>query len=223
MFYTKPAKNGIGIELWATKDDMERLYDVIGRFWEPDDTPTLEHADHRNFIISILSYEIRKSFQGGRLRQADRSNDLVYYGVRISWVQILFALAALRFNTRLKAMTKLEASIFLQLEYWIEHAMEAFDPVGAADLQPFFADGIHSGNQYLFQFMRGIDVEFMALGGGKKAFRQLPRLLKQAIYGTNEYNAFLARLAAHAKRLNCEISSIEFKDDHIDYEKLGLY
>ena len=65
--------------------------------------------------------------------------------------------------------------------------------------------------------MRSINFEYFLLGGGKKAFRKLPDLLKRGIYYTDEYKAHKSFLTNEAKRLNCVINDLEIDDDNIDY------
>src|SRR5690606_32779392 len=141
-----------------------------------------------------------------------------YFGCAFSWVYILFSLSALRHNTRYIEANKFDLGIFLQLEYWIEKSMYSFDPIGASTLAPYLNDGVYSGNEYLYQFMRSINAEFFLLGGGKRAFRQLPKLLRRAVYFTDEFQSYLDHLNNEAKRYQCEVEDLDLDDDDKIYD-----
>jgi hypothetical protein len=112
---------------------------------------------------------------------------------------------------------KYDLSIFLQLEFWLEKSMRTFDFIGSTLLIPFINDGIYASNEFLYQYMRSIDIEFFSLGGGEKSFRELPKLMKRSIYGTKEYDSYLQHLHKQSKRLKCKIDEIEFEEDNEIY------
>ena len=66
--------------------------------------------------------------------------------------------------------------------------------------------------------MRGINLDSFLLGGGKKAFRKLPELLKRSVLYSEEYDAYKTFLNSEAKKMNCDINDLEIDDDRIDYE-----
>ena len=51
----------------------------------------------------------------------------------------------------------------------------------------FIEDGLYGANNYIYQYMRSINLDYYLLGGGKSAFRKLPNLLRKGIFFTNEY------------------------------------
>lgn len=110
--------------------------------------------------------------------------------------------------------------MILQLEYWLEEAMCSFDTVGANALIPYISGAIEQGNPYLYQFMRSINADYFELRSGKTAFRKLGRMLRKAVYATDEYHRYNAFLILEAQRLNCEIADLELSDEHIDYDSL---
>ena len=146
--------------------------------------------------------------------------DQVYYGTELSWVDILFALSALRFNMRFYETSKLEIALFLQLEHWIASAMKSYDPKGADELVRFIDGGIDGGNDYMYHYMRSVNTDYFSLNGGKRAFRELPKLLQKGVSYTREYTEFKKHLEKEAARLNCDITEMEIDDNHIDYENL---
>lgn len=221
MIYTVPTKRGVGIELWGNYDDIHTLYNVVGKFWNDDNHKNSKEYDNRDALISGFSYELRKCYEASRLKREHSHfsfEPIPYFGTTFSWVHILFALSALRFNTHSVESNKLDLSMFLLLEFWIEKSMNDFDAVGARNLIPFINGGIFSGNKYLYQYMRGINMDYFLLGGGKKAFRKLPDLLKRATCLSTEYKDYLGFLASEAVRLNCDINDLELSDENIDYE-----
>ncbi|MFA6152004.1 MAG: hypothetical protein WC716_11830 [Chitinophagaceae bacterium] len=220
MFYTIPTKRGLGLELWGTSADLEILHDIIGKFWQLEGHQSQKGFENRDTLISGFSYEVRKAFQGSRLKRDQNHlfpDGNEYVGCQLSWVHILFSIRALRYNMSYAESTKLDLGIFLQLEYWIERSMYAFDETGAGKLAPYISDGIYAENELLYQFMRRIDAEYFALGGGKAAFRKLPQLLKKASFFTEEFKAYNAHLHKEAKRLHCEADALELDEDESIY------
>ena len=98
--------------------------------------------------------------------------------------------------------------------------MNEFDETGAKKLVGFIDDGLYGANYAIYQYMRSINLDYFQLGGGKRAFRKLPELLKRGIFFTDEYKEYQEFLEREAKQLNCDVSDMEIDDDHIDYEHL---
>ncbi len=222
MIYALSTKRGLGLELWGTYDDLYLLYEVVGNFWNDEIKTKVKGFENRDALISSFSYEIRHTYQGDRLKS--KTNHLTYqsgqyFGCKLSWVHIFFSLAALKYNMRFKAVSKLDTAIFLQLEYWIEKCLCSFDNCGA-ELLPYIDNAIYSANEYIYQYMRTINAEYFKLGGGKNAFRKLPQLLKKSVYGTTEYLDYWEFLKSEAKRLDCKVDDLEINDDDIDYSKI---
>lgn len=223
MFYIVNTKRGLGAELWGTYDDLRNVYDVIGKFWNQENFLHTKGFENRDKVISGFVHEIRKAYEGSRLRREHSHfslDTLNYFGCQFSWVHLLFSLTAIRFNMRFSESDKFDLAIILQLEYWTERAMCGFDETGAGNLKYYIADGIYQANPYIYQFMRSINADYFELGGGKTAFRMLSNLLKRAVYATDEYNSYHAHLVLEAQRLDCEITDLELSDDNINYEKI---
>lgn len=223
MIYIIPTKGGLGVEVWGTYDDLSNFYNVIGKFWNNEDKLTKKGFDNRDNLISGFSYEIRKAKEGNRLKRNSSHfsfEEQKHYGVQISWVHFLFSLTALKFNMKYCETNKFDISQILLIEFWLEKAMISYDEIGAKNLIGFIEDGLYGGNNHIYQCMRSVNLDFFILGGGKRAFRKLPELLKRGIYYTDEYKDYLKFLKEEAKKLNCEISELELSDDDFDYENL---
>lgn len=223
MIYTIPTKNGFGIELWGTHDDLSNLHSIMAKFWGNEDFLNKKGFSNRDSLISGFSYEIRKAYEQSRLIRANShhsAKSIEHFGIQLSWVHILFSLTALRFNMRFMESDKDDLSMFVQLEHSLEQSMNDFDKVGAKLLIPFIDGGIYAGNEYLYQYMRAINVDYFELGGEKKSFRILPELLNKAVLNTPEYMDYLSFLTKEAKRLKCDISDLELDDEHIPYESI---
>lgn len=223
MIYIIPTKRGLGVEIWGTYDDLNNFYEVIGKFWNDEDKTNKKGFDNRDTLISGFSYEIRKAKDGSRLKRnrghfSFEEHD--HFGAQISWVHFLFSLTALKFNMRYAETNKFDISQMLLIEFWLEKAMNSYDEVGARALIGFIEDGLYGGNNHIYQCMRSINFDFFLLGGGKKAFRKLPNLLKRGVFYTEEYKDYEKFLEAEAKNLNCKISDLELSDDDFDYENL---
>ncbi len=223
MIYILPTKKGMGVELWGTHEDLTNFYNVIGKFWNDENKLNIKGFENRDKLISGFSYEIRKAYEGSRLKRKTSQfslEELDYFGAQISWVHFLFSLTALKFNMRYSETTKYDISMFLQIEFWLEKAMNGFDEVGAQNLIGFIEDGLYGANEYIYHYMRSINIDYFMLGGGKKAFRQLPDLLRRGIFYTNEYKTYRAFLENDAKRLGCEINNMDINEGNIDYENI---
>lgn len=223
MIYIIPTKGGFGVEIWGTYEDLNDFYMFIGKFWNHEDRLNIKGFENRDSLISGFSYEIRKAKDGNRLIRNFSHFSLeehTYYGVKISWVHLLFTLTSIKFNMRYSETDKYDISQILLIEYLTEKAMISYDQVGAKLLIGFIEDGLYGGNEYIYLFMRSINLDFFILGGGKKAFRKLPNLLIKGVYYTAEYTEYLKFLENEAIRLNCKISELEINDDDFDYEKI---
>ena len=223
MLHITPTLRGIGVKLWGTHEDLNIFYETIGKFLGEERNLILTGAENRDKIISSFSYEIRKAFEGQRLKKKSDHSDIdevEYFGTEISWVHFLFFLTALKFNMRYSGTTKFDVAMLLQIEFGIEEAMKAYDEIGARKLVGFIEGGIYEANEYIYHYMRSINMEYIMLGGGKKAFRQLPRLLNKAVFHTDDCNAYRTFLEKEAKRLGCSVNDMEINDDDVDYEGL---
>lgn len=223
MFYMVSTKNGLGVELWGTPDDLRNIYSVLGNLWNKEDYLSKQGFESRDKLISGFSYELRKAIDGHRQKRNQNHfsfESLEYLGCKISWVHFLFTLSALKRNMKYYETNKFDLSVFLQMEFWLEKAMDQYDERGAERLKPFISDTIYAGNDSIYLFMRTINLEYLKLRGGKRAFRKLPDLLKKAVYYTKEYDEYSQRIKEDAELLGCKISELEVNDDHIDYQNL---
>lgn len=223
MIYTIPTKRGMGVELWGNFDDLSNLYDVIGKLWSDENKLNIIGYENRDKLISSLSYEVRKTFEGARLKRKKSHfspEAIPHYGTHISWVHFIFSLSALRYNMRFSETSKYDLSMFLQIEYWLEKSMNDFDEIGSRNLIGFIDDALDGANEYIYHYMRSINMDYILLGGGKRAFRKLPELLKRGIFFTHEYEDYKTFLEGEAKRLGCGVNDIEINDDIVDYEHI---
>lgn len=223
MIYLIPTKKGFGVELWGTYEDLESLYEVVGKFWNDENNLNKKGFENRDKLISGFSYEIRKAKEGSRL-QKDFSHFTLekqkYLGTQISWVHFLFSLSAIKHNMRYYETNKFDISYILLIEFWLAKAMYQFDEVGANKLNKFIEDGLYGANEYIYHYMRSINLDYFLLRRGKKNFRELSNLLSRGVLFTEEYKAYETFLKEEAKRLNCEVNDIEIDDDKVDYEKM---
>jgi len=221
MLHITPTPRGVGVKLWGTYEDLNHFYEVIGKYWGEERNLTLTGAENRDKLISSFSYEVRKAFEGQRLEKKSDHPEILgvaYFGCEISWVHFLFFLAALKFNMRYCETTKFDIAMVLQVEYWLEKAMKDFDETGARKLIGFIDGGIYEANEYIYHYMRKINMDYVMQGGGKKAFRELPELLEKAVFLTDEYDVYQNFLENEAKRLGCTVNDLEIDDDYVDYE-----
>lgn len=213
----------MGVEFWGTFNDLNNFYYTLGEFWNDENNSDKPDFLNRDKLISGFSYEIRKAKEGSRQKRANSHYSLepeVYYGCKLSWVHILFSLAAVKYNMRFQEVNKFEVAQILQIEFWLERAMRSFDEQGANELVGYIEDGLYGANKYIYHYMRCINLEYFLLGGGKKAFRKLSSLLRKGVYLTDEYKQYAEHLENEAKRLGCDVNDVELSDDEVDYGKL---
>jgi len=223
MIYIIPTKHGMGVELWGTHDDLSDLHDIISRFWNDENSITIKGYENRGKLISGFSYEIRKAYEASRLKRKSSHysfDEIDHFGTEISWVHFLFSLSAIKYNMRYRDISKYDISLILQLEFWLEKAMNNYDEIGARNLIGFIEDGIYGANEFIYHYMRSINLDYYLLGGGKRTFRKLPELLRRGIFFTTEYKSYRSFLEEDAKRLNCTIDELELDDNDIDYDSV---
>ena len=211
------------VELWGTHEDLNNLYEVLGRFWNDENKLNINGYENRDKLISGFSYEIRKAFEGSRLKRKTSHysfEETEYFGTQISWVHFLFSLTALKFNMRYSETSKLDISMILQIEFWLERAMNNYDEIGARNLVGFIDDGLYGANEFIYHYMRSINLDYFLLGGGKRAFRKLPDLLQRGIFFSDEYKSYKNDLEKDAKRLGCDVNDMDIDDDNIDYDNM---
>jgi len=221
MLYLISTKRGIGVELWGTYSDLHTFYEIISRFWGDEEKYKIPGAENRDKVLSGFAHEIRKAYEGMRLKRKTNHftlDEAEYFGTQISWVHFLFSLTALKYNMRYYELTKYEISVFLQIEFWLEKAMNSYDTIGARKLVGYIEDGIYGANEYIYQYMRSINFDYILLDGGKKAFRQLSALLQRGVYNTAEYQEYRFSLENDSKKLKCNITDLDIDDDDVNYE-----
>lgn len=212
MIEMSACKNGLDVEVWGSNEGLVRLYSTLSKVWGGDALyGDVESHESRNNVINGFSYYIRKAISGEMLHNK-KDFKIEYYGFRISWVHAIFVLNAIRYNLRSKVAGKLDLAVFLEIEHWLEESMKEYDKEGFLKLQPYIDGGIYTGNPNLYLYMRSIDYQAKKSGTGKKAFRKLPALLRQAVFGTKEYEQYEIYLQAKAEEHNCSISELEISD-----------
>lgn len=223
MFYLVTTKNGIGVEIWGTYDDIRLVHTVVQNFWGNEDNLNTKGHESRDNVISSFSRELRKTYEGSRLKRKTSHfafEETHHYGCALSWVHILFSLSALRFNMRYQETSKMDISIFMQFEYWLEMAAMSYDIKGAVELRPFYNGAILGSVDIIYQLLCSINADYLRMKGGKRAFRKLPEMLKRGIPFTSEHEKYKDFLKQEAKRLNCEIHQLEINDEDIDFDNI---
>jgi hypothetical protein len=69
MFYLKPTKNGIGIEVWGTYDDIKTIHSIVQNFLGNEKSDKVKNSEERDDVISGFSNELRKTHEGSRLKR----------------------------------------------------------------------------------------------------------------------------------------------------------
>lgn len=98
------------------------------------------------------------------------------------------------------SQNKLLDRIMLQIEYLTEKSLEFFDIKTGKLLIPFVGNSSLGENPFVNNYMRLVNAEYFALGGGEKGFKQLPNLLVYGIKGTQAFNAIKRSIIMAAKK-----------------------
>ncbi|MBW3467498.1 DUF6904 family protein [Arthrospiribacter ruber] len=215
MFYLLPTKRGLGVEFWGSYDDLRTIYEVLYSFWEVD-----FYEPNRESLISSICYEIRHAYQGDRLNRESSHfghDPVAHYGFQISWVQLLFLIAYINHKKSSSSRNKLLDGIMLQIEYWTEKSLESFDIKTGKMLIPFVGNTLFGGNPYIYYYMRLVNADYFALGGGKNGFNQLPKLLASGVKGTELFKSIKRSLLKSAKEFQCDPLEIELDEDESIY------
>lgn len=224
MFYIIPTVNGIGVEIWGNYDDLQLIHAVIQPFWNQEEKSNDPAYNSRDNVIVDFSRGLRKAFQGMRLKRTcshysphEKAN---VYGFRMTWPHIIFSLSAIKFNMRNSQNNKYGISILMQLEYLLESCASEYDEQGAVELGRFINGAINGGCQNIYQTMVFVEIDFIEMNGGKRAFRKLPHLLERGVYATEEHKKFSKILEEEANKLACKTYEVGFQHEIVDYEDL---
>ena len=222
MIHILPTKRGVGVELWGTHSDLLAIYELASsscfdNYFSNDDS-----NENRNNVISMFSYEVRHAFQKNRqIKKGYLESDDEYYGSKFTWVQFIFVISVLKTNIFYSESNKINISLLLQLEHYLESAMHIYDEKGASKLSFLIKEKSgYLSSRYVYQCMRMIDVKFLELGGGKRAFRKLPNLFIVAYPYTEDNKSFVSSLEEVSFQNKINLNDLEIKDDHVDYDNL---
>ncbi|MBQ9311466.1 MAG: hypothetical protein IJ213_00290 [Bacteroidales bacterium] len=204
MIYCIADKNGKRVNFRGNKEDLNYLYKVLGKYACTNDEISNQHSafKSRSQLNTYFFYEIRHCYLGDRNIINDGYFETYYkfisYECSFSWVYILFFINSIRRNMHFCDSSKLEQSILLYLEYWIETAMRNYDTTGAINLSKYITNHIDVDNKYLYQYMRKIDTLLTSMPNGKKTFRTIDSLMLASDNTRPEYTELLTQLTLEA-------------------------
>jgi hypothetical protein len=220
MLQSNPSKKGTGIEIWGDYGDLAGLHKTIhkigNRLNEYDDK-----FKGQSDIIMAFAYEIRKAFEGFRLREAfsfDPHNKVDYYGFQYLWTDLLFAVSVLRLNAGYVTMDELDQANLYILEYNLKNSLTKYDPKGAEFIKLFIGQKINVHDPLIFLMLQGINFEYLSRKPSKARFRSIPTLIIGYTSPFSEtHQLWKADLELAAKKCNCELLQIEY-GDYPDFE-----
>ena len=161
MIYAVPTKKGLGVELWGTREDLEYLYEVISKFWNDENLLHIKGYEDKNKLISSFSYEIRKASYGSRLTRNSSHysfEEIPYLGFKVSWVHIVFSIAALRYNMRMVESNKGEIAMLEEMRKMIAEQLNCEESEITADTS--FKDDLGADSLDLFEMVMAFEEEF---------------------------------------------------------------
>lgn len=213
MLQSNPSKKGTGIEIWGDYGDLANLHQTIHKI-----ATRLNGYDDKfkgqSDIIMSLAYEVRKSFEGSRLRKDfsfDADNKVSYYGFQYLWTDLLFAVSVLRLNAGYIVLDELDQANLYILEHNLKKSLFEYDPKGADQIQHFIGQRINVQDKLIFLMLQGINFEYLSQKPSKTRFRNIPNLIIGYTSPFSEtYKLWKADLGKSAKRHKCEIEEIEY-------------
>lgn len=213
MLQSNPSKNGTGIEIWGDYGDLASLYHTIhkiaSRLNEYDDK-----FKGQSDIVMSFAYEVRKSYEGSRLRETfsfNSENKVNYYGFQYLWTDLLFAISVLRLNAGYVMMDELDQANLYILEYTLKSSLTAYDPKGAEVLKLFIGQRINVHDPLIFHMLQGINYVYLSQKPSKARFRNIPNLIIGYTSPFSEtHKLWKEDLEKNAKKLNCAVLQIEY-------------
>ena len=211
--------HGAGVRLWGSCEELYEIYEVLDKFWEPEENrnPLRYELDT---LIGSFAYDIRKAFTGCRTiakKHPVTGEEGEWFAVEITWTHVVFYFAVLRHNMSYFPYSEMELKAVNDLQESLYACMDKFCPRYSKSMKPFIEGAIYCGNEYLMAYMEDINyshLSWLRYGTPKDGFRYLAtQLMYHTIYDTYPYRTMLSRLKASAKKLNCGINDLRF-----DYE-----
>lgn len=208
MLLSKPTKHGSGILLYGDAYDLGAVYETIQLLCER--APM--QGNIGDFAIG-LAVDLRKAREGGRERIRVNSEDIQYWGAKILWPDFLVQVGLLRWAVGFQVVGRRDQSNVFALESCAEDALIAFDGETGTKVFEWLSTFRGFGNDYLTQFIEEANVALVTSAGGKKRFRQLPRLLKALDPFSPEYQQFKTEMEEIAKKQNTDPSALVSSSD----------
>ncbi|MUV04597.1 hypothetical protein GN157_12845 [Flavobacterium rakeshii] len=220
MLQSNPSPKGTGIEIWGDYGDLAGLHQTIHKIGN-----RLNEYDNKfkgqSDIIMSLAYEVRKSFEGSRLREQfsfDSDNRVEYFGFQYLWTDLLFAVSVLRLNAGYVTMDELDQANLYILEYNLKSSLTAYDPKGAETLKLFIGQRINVHDPLIFLILQGINFEYLSQKPSKTRFRNIPNLIVEyTSFFSETHKLWRKDLEKSAKQLGCDVLDIEY-GEYPDFE-----
>lgn len=229
MLEFSSTKNYVGIQFWGSQQTLEVLYNWIYKFIldnesgieSPWESETMIQ-NPRTKIMSSFAYEIRKAMQGSRLVKEVTipylEEQSYVLGSEVSFVEYIFFINTIKANMLYKPTSKKDIAILLLLEDGFERVCKEVDYKTGIELSSLLDNQLDVQSPYIFHMMCEAQLEFLKMGGGKRAFKTIPALVSIAEAFTQKHSHYVKTIEKTLKRLNCTIDEITVNDEGFDYE-----
>jgi hypothetical protein len=210
MIKIVPTKRGAGITLSGDFNDLDSLYETVHFLAET------APYDAQDFLLS-LAYEVRHALQGNR--KVEKSNGNTYFGVDIVWPIFLSQLALLRRNAAYLPTTRTHQANLFRMEAATHEALGKLNEKVATDCIEWLERGNSFHHEYIFEFVTRLSSTYLtnAKSIGTRT-RQLPGLLRQLHWFSDEYKLFEAQIKNVAQQKNVDPRTLHDSSEWPEFE-----
>ena len=213
MFYAKPTKQGLGLELYCDYFESSSLLEIINDVACQIVNDVCKHGQYQ--VLMNFAYEIRKAHEGKRLKDKLPINTNfqknTYYGTRFIWTDILIMINVLRNNSAYIPTTRKHHAYLYSLESAIENALVSYNDYGHVISQLFIDAQLEVSSKYLLPLYQIIHILFVKEKNPYDRFKKIPQLFQDLLlpYST-QYKEMVDMIEEEAKKFNTLPEYYEF-------------
>lgn len=213
MLVAFPTTHGTGVTLYGDPGDLSSLHFTLlkmsGLNGRKDWVAQSE-------MLSNYAYSIKSAARGDCVKRTIQVADVPVkaYGINFLWTEVLFTIALCEEGRSWNLADAVDHVNLLLLRTQLFHAMNAYDVVGAKQLQHFIGQRMDMRCATIKGVTSHINFLYLTLPLGKRRFRTIVDLLCRFLSTWTEDRKQLdAHIAVKALEENCDPAEIEFLID----------
>ncbi len=214
MLIGRSTKFGTGIEIFGDYWDLKSLYETVHALAGTEDTPG-------NGLLLNFAYEVRKA--NDNRRETDTSDFaeelIIYRGFKIFWTHLFPTVKFMRASAGFMTTTPDIQSDIYRLESIVEKCLKSYDQTIGTQIFDWLTFNNIPRTNYIELLIEHITIKNIKAKDGKPRFKQLRKDIEVFLYNHPDHLDFKKFIESEAKRLNCEISNLDFD---IDYGEIGF-